>query len=111
MIFRLSGTNSHDALLDTRQSRGFARLALGCPVVDVETWRGKVRFLRIVSASQVDEPAFRPSIRLLYRAAMRDVYADPAGTLALYQPTWFFPAPRGSLRGVLAGSAANGDRY
>ena len=69
-----------------------------------------MRDLRIVSTSR-DERARKLTLRLLYDAAKRDVCADPVGSLARYQPTWYFPARNGFSVCLLARSAANSDRY
>ena len=68
----------------------------------------RVRNLRIVSAGHAGGPCPKRTVRLLYDAAMRDVCADPAGTLARYQPTWFFPTRNG---GAIRAFAANEDHY
>jgi len=70
-----------------------------------------VRDLRIVSAGQVNERARMATLRLIFDAAKRDVCADPVGSLARYQPTWYFPTPNGFSIRLLAGSAVNSDRY
>ena len=72
---------------------------------------GELRDLRIVSAGQVNERARMATLRLLYNAAKRDVCADPVGSLARYQPTWYFPARSGFSVRLLARSAANSDRF
>ena len=69
-----------------------------------------MRDLRIVPTNR-DEPTRKVTLRLLYNAAKRDVCADPVGSLARYQPTWYFPTQDGFSFGLLAGSAANSDRY
>lgn len=70
-----------------------------------------MRDLKSVSTSQVNEPARKLTLRLLYNAAKRHVCADPVGSLARYQPTWYFPVRNGFAVGVSARSAANSDRY
>jgi hypothetical protein len=67
--------------------------------------------LRIVSIGQVERPACKLTLRLLYKAAMREVRADPAGTLTKYQPTWVFPARTGLTTRAMSLSAANADRF
>ena len=52
-----------------------------------------MRDLRTVFTTRVDEQARKPTLRSLF-AAKRDVCADPAGSLARLQPTWFFPVPK-----------------
>jgi hypothetical protein len=50
-------------------------------------------------------------IQLLHATAMREVRADPVGTLARYQPGWLFPL-RDRLAGLApVGPAANDDRF
>lgn len=71
---------------------------------------GEVRDLRIVSTNR-DERARKPTLRLLYNAAKREVWADPVGSLARYQPTWYFPTRHGFSFRLLTRSAANSDRY
>jgi len=51
------------------------------------------------------------TLRLIFDAAKRDVCADPVGSLARYQPTWYFPTRNGFSIRLLAGSAVNSDRY
>ena len=86
-------------------------LAIAPHVTDVENRGDEMSDLRLVSSRQVGQPAGAMTLRCLYDAAMREVRADPVGTLAKYQPTWLFPARSGRVLRAMALSAANADRY
>ncbi len=64
-------------------------------------------------ASNEDRFGSRPTLRVLYEAARREVMADPAAALRKYQPTWLLASPtasrraagpRGSETGTLTGT-------
>jgi hypothetical protein len=59
----------------------------------------------------VNERVRMATLRLIFNAAKRDVCADPVGSLARYQPTWYFPARKGFAVHPLDRSAANGDCF
>ena len=52
-------------------------------------------------ASNEDRFGPRPTLRVLYEAARREVMADPAAALRKYQPTWLLDARTASRRGPI----------
>ena len=49
-------------------------------------------------ASNDDRFGSRPTLRVIYEAARREVMADPAAALRKYQPTWLLASPTANRR-------------